>query len=193
MLEQAVMRARRALGLEPRRARWAAWEMALVSATVALAAGMLAMYFLDPRLGRGRRTQAADRMAATARRTARSAEQGGRRLSARAYGVAQQVRHRGGSATPADAVKLKHRVESEVFRDPDVPKGDILINAEEGTIILRGTARSPEQIGGIEDRVRAVEGVDDVRNLLHLPGMPAPEWTETVLSARSPVLTGDRG
>ena len=73
-----------------------------------------------------------------------------------------------------DDVTLAHMVESELFRDEQVPKGQININAENGKIVLRGQVEKPEMIRDLEDRARNVHGVHDVENLLHLPGAEAP-------------------
>jgi osmotically-inducible protein OsmY len=73
-----------------------------------------------------------------------------------------------------DDVTLAHMVESELFRDEQVPKGQININAENGKIVLRGEVGQPEMIRDLEERARSVHGVHDVENLLHLPGAKAP-------------------
>jgi osmotically-inducible protein OsmY len=65
-------------------------------------------------------------------------------------------------------------VETIVFRDPAVPKGDLNINAENGTVFLRGQVESSELVEELGKRVRRISGVRQVENLLHLPGMPAP-------------------
>ena len=97
----------------------------------------------------------------------------------------QKIRHLGPDANPPeDDATLKHKVESILFRDPDVPKGDININAEYGVIVLRGTARTPDEVNDIEQQVRAIDGVRDVDNRLHLPSMPDRQWEEAVLSQR---------
>jgi hypothetical protein len=70
-------------------------------------------------------------------------------------------------------VTLAHKVETILFRDRDVPKGQININAEEGVVFLRGEVDRPELVGELEARVRAVKGVRAVENLLHLPGRPS--------------------
>ena len=44
------------------------------------------------------------------------------------------------------------RVESELFRDPSVPKGRLNINAEHGVVVLRGVTDSPDQIRTLEVR-----------------------------------------
>jgi hypothetical protein len=73
-----------------------------------------------------------------------------------------------------DDAELVHHVESVIFRDESLPKGEVSINAEQGKIFLRGQVDSPESIVRIERAVREVEGVDGVENLLHVPGTPAP-------------------
>jgi osmotically-inducible protein OsmY len=73
-----------------------------------------------------------------------------------------------------DDVTLARQVESELFRDEEVPKGQINVNAENGKIVLRGEVGEPEMIRDLEQRARSVQGVSDVENLLHLPGVEAP-------------------
>jgi hypothetical protein len=73
-----------------------------------------------------------------------------------------------------DDVTLARQVESELFRDEHVPKGQINVNAENGKIYLRGQVEQPELIRDLEERARSVHGVSDVENLLHLPGSEAP-------------------
>jgi len=73
-----------------------------------------------------------------------------------------------------DDADLAHKVESIVFRDDSIPKGMVSINAEYGTVFLRGQVDSPDTIVRIERAVRDVEGVAGVENLLHVPGTPAP-------------------
>jgi len=73
-----------------------------------------------------------------------------------------------------DDAELAHKVESVVFRDDALPKGEVSINAERGTVFLRGQVESPDIIVQLERAVRDVEGVDGVENLLHVPGTPAP-------------------
>ena len=79
-----------------------------------------------------------------------------------------------GPKVPPDDVTLARQVESELFRDEEVPKGQINVNAENGKIYLRGQVEQPEMIRDLEQRARSVNGVNDVENLLHLPGSEAP-------------------
>jgi hypothetical protein len=142
---------------------------------IAGAAGAALAYVLDPDRGRRRRTMARDRLTATVHRSGRRARRLGRRVGAEAYGMKQKMTHLTpeDTSTPDD-VTLTRRVESEVFRDADVPKGDINVAAQEGVVVLRGQVQHLEQIRDLETRVRRVHGVREVDNLLHLPDTPAP-------------------
>jgi osmotically-inducible protein OsmY len=77
------------------------------------------------------------------------------------------------AGNPDDA-RLTAKVESELYRDDDVPKGAININVEFGKVVLRGEVETPELIDDLVVRTRAIEGVNDVESLLHVPGEPAP-------------------
>ena len=68
---------------------------------------------------------------------------------------------------------LARKVESEVFRDEQIPKGSISVNAEYGVIYFRGEVPSREVMDELTGRGRAVDGVRAVENLTHLPGEPA--------------------
>ena len=69
---------------------------------------------------------------------------------------------------------LARKVESEVFRDEELPKGNVSVNAEYGVIYLRGEVPSAETMEELTKRTRSVDGVRAVENLTHLPGEPAP-------------------
>jgi osmotically-inducible protein OsmY len=66
------------------------------------------------------------------------------------------------------------KVETELFRDPAVPKGAINVNVEHGVVVLRGEVNDESLKHRLEELAGKVEGVDGVRNLLHLPAEPAP-------------------
>ena len=140
--------------------------------------GAVSSYFLDPERGRGRRARTRDQVAAGFRRGGRRAAQAGRRTGAAAYGTWQRTIHRRPAEPYPDDQTLAHKVESELFADRSVPKGQININVEEGVVVLRGQVEQSGQIQELEKRVRAIDGVRDVRSLLHLPGTPAPNKAE---------------
>ncbi len=137
--------------------------------------GAALTYFLDPDQGARRRNIARDRLIAVARRTG---EQVGRQAdyaASTAQGIYQKAAHQDDNwqAQPDD-MTLARKVETELFRDPNVPKGKINVNAEDGLVVLRGEVERPEEIDSLEDKVRNIPGVLEVQNLLHLPGTPAP-------------------
>jgi osmotically-inducible protein OsmY len=137
--------------------------------------GWLAAYFCDPRLGRSRRALARDRLGSRARRLARRGERAQRYATATAIGKTQAFRNRRETPKPQpDDATLAHKVESIIFRDHDVPKGQISVNAEDGVVWLRGEVPTQSMIDALVDRTREVAGVRGVESLLHLPGQDAP-------------------
>jgi len=137
--------------------------------------GAALTYFFDPQQGRRRRAMTRDRVAAFFRRRVRQGERLGRTASAEAEGVVQKAKHLQEEPKPQpDDVTLTRKVETEIFRDAEVPKGQINVNAENGKIYLRGEVGQPELIKDLEKRARKVQGVQEVENLLHLPGTEAP-------------------
>jgi osmotically-inducible protein OsmY len=139
------------------------------------AAGAAIAYLFDPQSGRRRRALLRDRGAALVRTGFRRLGRAGRHAQAEAYGLSQKAQHLQEAPKPTpDDVTLAQKVETELFRDPEVPKGQININAEKGVVVLRGEVGTPDLIRDLEERTRKVQGVEEVENLLHLPGSPAP-------------------
>jgi len=75
---------------------------------------------------------------------------------------------------PLDDVTLAHKVESVLFRNSSVPKGQISINAEGGTVFLRGQLENEDLVHEIAESVREIPDVAEVVNLLHSPWTEAP-------------------
>jgi len=137
--------------------------------------GALIASFFDPDNGRRRRALARDRIPALFRRSTERVERAGRAVSAEAEGVKQKVAHaEEAEKPPPDDVTLARKVETEIFRAKDMPKGQINVNAENGVVVLRGEVEKPALIKDLEKRTRKVQGVKEVENLLHVPGSPAP-------------------
>ena len=65
-----------------------------------------------------------------------------------------------------DDVTLARKVESELFRPADVPKGAISVNVNDGVVELRGELTDQGQIDELADTAKKIDGVKDVRNLL---------------------------
>jgi hyperosmotically inducible periplasmic protein len=140
---------------------------------LALGAGLGALlaYFFDRENGKRRRQQAIDRTAAVARKRAARA---GRGVASEAYGVAKKVQRLREEPKEFDDATLADKVRSEALRGEEVPAGEINVNVQDGVVQLRGEVEGPELINELVDRVRKVQGVRDVENLLHLPGTEAP-------------------
>jgi len=142
--------------------------------TVGAGVGALLLYYFDPQNGKRRRHVTRDRTLAFFRHGARHAERAGRGVAANASGVAQKVQHLREEPKDYDDATLAHKVETEIFRDADVPKGQINVNAQNGVVQLRGEVPSEDMLETLAERAREVQGVVDVENLLHLPGTEAP-------------------
>jgi osmotically-inducible protein OsmY len=139
------------------------------------AIGAALAYFFDPDNGRRRRKVAVDRAGRFARRTAWRA----RGAAIQAEGMKQKAAHLKEREKPQpDDVTLARKVESEIFRDADVPKGKINVNVEDGVVFLRGEIEQPDLIKDLEAQARKVQGVQGVENLLHAPGQEAPAKPE---------------
>jgi osmotically-inducible protein OsmY len=142
------------------------------------AMGAALAYFFDPENGKRRRSIARDRALAFFRRTGHQAGRAGQAAESQAYGMTQKAVHlkEQPKEQPDDAT-LARKVETELFRDADVPKGDIDVNAENGVVYLRGEVADESLIDALEKSAKKIQGVRDVENFLHAPGTPAPTKT----------------
>ena len=137
--------------------------------------GAALAYFFDPQNGTRRRNMTRDRTLAFFRQGGRKAERAGRAVGSQAYGLKQKATHLREEEKPQpDDVTLARKVETEIFRPEDAPKGQVDVNVENGIVFLRGEVERPEIIKDLEGRARKVQGVREVENLLHLPGSPTP-------------------
>jgi osmotically-inducible protein OsmY len=132
-----------------------------------IAFGAALSYFFDPDNGRRRRKLAADRLASLGKQHGKRAIKG---TVAQSHALKQKATHLREEPKPQpDDVTLARKVETEIFREPDVPKGKINVNAENGKIVLRGEVDSPELIDDLVSKARKVQGVQEVESLLHTP------------------------
>jgi osmotically-inducible protein OsmY len=146
--------------------------------------GAALVYLFEPDAGRRHRAVLRDKTVSLWRRGRRRVRRLSRRGTHTLRGQWGRITRPGHSDEPVDSVTLTQRVESEVFRDPAIPKGRINVNAENGVIELRGQLDSAEQIERVVARVRRVPGVRDVANLMHLPGTPAPNKEAAIRASR---------
>jgi gas vesicle protein len=147
-------------------------QMHLRSFFTGAAVGAAAAYLLDPVAGNGRRARLRDQTGALIRRGEERADD----LSRHATNVVQgKVREMTTAPERSmDDGTVEARVRSEVLGRGDLDASRVIVNVEDGVAVLRGEVSGPDAIAGIVDRTKAVEGVREVRNLLHVPGAPAP-------------------
>jgi hypothetical protein len=153
-----------------RRDRWALHPLELLAGA---AMGGALMYLFDPEHGNRRRKMAAQRSLRLARQARRGVTRSMRKLGSDMAGKRQALMHLRDGHELLDDATLAHKVESVLFRDPQVPKGQINVNAEHGVVVLRGTVDDPNEIGAIERTVRRIHGVQEVHSLLHPSGTSA--------------------
>src|SRR5215213_7453411 len=123
---QALQRGRRGVD------RGSARAMPIAVAAGGLAVGALFEYFLDPKAGRRRRHMARDRALSRLRQGERRAIVRTRRAESHAFGVARRtINARRRAEEPPDDFTLAQKVESQLFRRADVPKGQVSVSAEE--------------------------------------------------------------
>jgi hypothetical protein len=136
---------------------------------VGLAGGAIVCFFLDPHQGRRRRHQARDRVLSIGRRGAHRAERRATRTARGTRGRFARLLHRNGDEPELDDTSLADKVRSEALRDHEIPKGQVNVNVEHGTVVLRGQLASEEQIEHLIHKAEKVHGVRGVKSLLHTP------------------------
>jgi len=88
---------------------------------------------------------------------------------------------------------LKAKVETELFRPADAPKGSVTIGVVDGVVELRGTGQTQRQIGDLERRARGIPEVRDVENLLNQPTAPASTRSAAAAPARKRSASSSQG
>lgn len=137
-------------------------------------AGALTVYFFDPERGRVRRAFLVEWSSARLRRGRRALDKVWKRTGDSAAMLPLRMVRLQTGLRPVDDLTLRNRVESEVFRSPDAPKGQINFDVESGVVTVRGLVDNALQIARVEKAVLRVAGVRGVENLLHVDGTPAP-------------------
>ena len=140
--------------------------------------GAVTVYFFDPERGRARRAVFIDWSGARLRRGRRALVQVLKQTSESASTLPQRMVRLQTGSRRVDDLTLRDRVESEVFRSPELPKGQINLDVESRVVTLRGQMDNALQIARIEKTVLKVPGVRGVQNLLYVDGTPAPNKAE---------------
>jgi len=157
--------------------------------------GAALTYFLDPRSGGERRGVARDKagqvassgpVQTVAQTAAQQAQTVRQTAASQAQGVAAKAKQAatGGDSAPGDDNTLKSKVETEIFRDANAPKGSVVVTVVDGIVELRGEADSDWQ-QRLESDAGKVTGVRGVRNLMHRPGETPPNLAGTPGAAGS--------
>ena len=143
--------------------------------------GAAAAYFFDQQSGNRRRKLVTDKASRFTREGAGTVTGVAQSAGAQAKGVAAKAQQKatGGDSAPGDDNTLKNKVQTEIFRDADSPKGDVEVTVVNGIVELRGQVDDPSQSEALELKTRMVSGVKDVRNMLHLPGETPPNIVGT--------------
>lgn len=136
------------------------------------AIGAAAAWFLDPNDGARRRNVARDK-------TTKYARQGKDQAAQKASYATSTIKGKASGAAPATSrepaeerlndAALKAKVESEIFRDPDAPKGQVAVSVEEGKVTLRGEVDDPAKIEELREAAAKVDGVRGVESTLDTP------------------------
>lgn len=129
----------------------------------------------------------------TLRGGAGQAARAGRGAATQGVAMGKRLANRDPDPKPGmDDVTLARKVESEVFRSADAPKGKVNVNAVDGVVWLRGEVKNQAAMQSLESQVRAIPEVRSVENLLHLPKTPAPSRTRGGPKKTTTKKTGSR-
>src|SRR5918911_1514117 len=146
----------------------------IISFAAGAAAGAAAALFLDPQSGRRRRAIAREQAVSKGKQAASTVQTQAQHVAGKAQGAAAGVTPTGTRLHDADDVTLARKVETEIFRDASVPKGDVSVDVQAGVAYLRGAVDDESWIERLGDAAKQVDGIKGVKNLLHVSGTPAP-------------------
>ena len=151
--------------------------MAIFKSLAMFGAGYAAASFLDPDKGEERRNTALGYARKGQEEASRKAEQATGAAKDAAQAVTPTGAAGGGNGDAAERLNdpaLARKVESEIFRAEDAPKGEVNVSAQDGVVELRGQLENAEAIDRLVAEAEKVDGVRGVKSLLHTPGEPAP-------------------
>jgi osmotically-inducible protein OsmY len=143
-----------------------------ISFALGLAAGAAAAHFLG---ARDRRNAIRDQAMSKASSAASAVQSQASHVANQAKGAAQAVTPSGTRLDTPDDVTLARKVETEIFRDPDAPKGSVSVDVQAGVATLRGEVGEQQWVDRLGDEAGHVTGIKGVQNLLHTPGTPTPD------------------
>ncbi len=143
-------------------------------------ASVAAAYLLDPSRGKSRRARLQQRVGGILRRGSDRASSKSQFLAGKARGLKERTTGSGKGEAPPNDQTLAAKVQSEVLGGSTYPKEKVNVTVEDGIVTLRGEVDSADQAASLEQEVRKVSGVIDVRSFLHLPGEIPPNKAEAM-------------
>jgi osmotically-inducible protein OsmY len=147
----------------------------LITLLFGVGIGAAAAHFLDPQSGRRRRHEIRDQAASKMHAGVDQATSTASHAAEKAKGAVSAATPSPTRVEDADDVTLARKVETEIFRAPDAPKGDVSVDVQRGVAHLRGEVADEQWITRFGEQAEKVDGVKAVENLLHRPGTPAPD------------------
>ena len=144
-------------------------------------AGAAIAYLWDPENGRSRRVRLKDQLGGRARDLRGAAEQKARYVQSSAEGKLQAATSPI-NPEPEDDRTLVDKVKSEVLGAPEFANHQVVVDAVNGVVTLRGELPDAGVAKKLVSQVEKVRGVSSVENLLHQPG-EAPPNKEPSLNA----------
>jgi osmotically-inducible protein OsmY len=141
---------------------------------------VVAAYLLDPDRGKSRRARLQQRIGGLLRRGSDRAGRKAQFYAGKTQGLKERATGFGKGAAPANDQTLAAKIQSEVLGGSSYPKEKLNVTVEEGIVTLRGEVDSQDQAASLEQEIRKVSGVLDVRSFLHLPGEVAPNKAKAI-------------
>jgi len=164
---RTIYRTGRGVGqLKARRARPVPTAKSGAAFVAGAAIGVGTAYLLDPLNGTRRRHIARDKLLKLGRRGAREAGRKAQYAAGVAKGAAAEAAGAGDGTTDLNDPALARKVESEIFRDADAPKGQVNVNVVGGVVELRGAIDDPAWAERLASQAKEIEGVRGVENLI---------------------------
>ena len=148
-------------------------------------AGAAVAYLSDPDRGRSRRAALKDQATARLRQSRQELDRRATYVRSTAQGKVEHLRRSEGTA-PADDRALVDKVKSEVLGGAQFQGHQVLVEAADGVVTLRGEVADSSVIDALDKAVANVAGVREVCNLVHLPGEPAPNKREALNASATP-------
>lgn len=145
-----------------------------------LAAGAVAMYYLDPAMGHRRRAVLRDKLRSGQRNAARVARSQAKRAADKARGAIREMSAVVNGHAPVTDEQLAERVRSQLGRLSTRP-GAIHVSAQAGHVCLHGHVLAAEHTPLVQT-ISAMNGVQDVDDQLlvqdrpgNIPELPGEE------------------